>query len=129
MGDSPGDMVVGPPLAVATDGAVPAEDRAAALSQEASHFMDNVASVRVGTATGTITRRGESFFDTVSRRQSALDKNISFVRLTKILKITIEWRDLTYVVTVGRRKKRAPKTVLENLSGQVPPGRLLAGAF
>jgi len=73
------------------------------------------------------TRRGESFFDTVSQRQGeVLNKNVSLVKLSKIIQITIEWKNLTYIVPVGKGKKMTSKTILEDLNGQVPAGRLLA---
>ena len=44
----------------------------------------------------------------------------------QVILITLEWRDLTYKVVVGKRKQRTFKTILDGLSGAVSPGRLLA---
>lgn len=44
----------------------------------------------------------------------------------QLLKVHVEWRDLTYTVPVGRRKNRTNRTILSNLSASVPAGRLLA---
>jgi len=44
----------------------------------------------------------------------------------QIIKVTLEWKDLTYTVQIGHGKKRSTRTILENLTSQVPPGRLVA---
>ena len=44
----------------------------------------------------------------------------------QVILITLEWRELTYKVVVGKRKQRTYKTILDGLSGAVSPGRLLA---
>ena len=40
--------------------------------------------------------------------------------------MTLEWRDLTYKVTTGKRRKKTDKTILRDLTSAVPAGRLLA---
>ena len=113
---------------VNTDGTTVPEDANASLADEAGHFMETVMSLRASAAEQT-SRRTESFFDTVSKatmRKEDLNSNVSFIRLSHVMKITIEWKDLTYLVNVGRGKKKSAKTILDSLSGQVPPGRLLA---
>ena len=106
---------------VAVDGAVHPAEVKATLSDEAEHFMSNVVFAR-GRG-GIPNRRQESFFDTVS---STLDRNVSLIKLSKIMPITLEWKNLNYSVIVGKRKNKTVKTILDNLTGQVTPGRLLA---
>lgn len=106
---------------VAVDGAVHPAEVKATLSEEAEHFMSNV--VFAKSRGGVPSRRQESFFDTVSGR---FDRNASLVKLSKVMPITLEWKNLNYSVLVGKRKHQTAKTILDNLSGQVNPGRLLA---
>ncbi len=40
--------------------------------------------------------------------------------------VSLEWSELTYKVPVGKGKKRSIKVILNELSGALPPGRLLA---
>ncbi len=42
------------------------------------------------------------------------------------VRVALEWRNLTYTVTVGRGKKATSKTILDRVSGVAPPGHLLA---
>lgn len=44
----------------------------------------------------------------------------------QIIHVTVEWQNLSYRIQIGRRKDRTTKTILDDLSGQIPPGRLLA---
>jgi ABC-type multidrug transport system ATPase subunit/ABC-type multidrug transport system permease subunit len=109
---------------VATDAAVPPELVKETLMEESKGFMTSIATFKQNEGP---TRRGESFFDTVSRRQGAtLDKNVSLLKLSKIIQLTIEWKNLTYIVPIGKGKKMTHKTILDDLSGQVPSSRLLA---
>ncbi|KAG7673347.1 hypothetical protein Ndes2526B_g03213 [Nannochloris sp. 'desiccata'] len=109
---------------VAIDGPVPPGLLKETLIEESKGFMTSVATFKQNEGP---TRRGESFFDTVSRRQGEmLDKNISFLKLSKIIQITVEWKNITYIMPIGKGKKKTVKTILEDLSGQVPAGRLLA---
>lgn len=50
----------------------------------------------------------------------------SFVRLTRVIRVALEWRNLSYSIPVGRGKKASRKTILSSLSSHVPPGRLVA---
>lgn len=48
------------------------------------------------------------------------------MRYKHVIGVTLQWRELTYVVQTGRGRKRKPKTVLQGISGHVTPGHLLA---
>ena len=110
------------------------EERKQILADEANHFMNNVMSFRLNKT--ELDRRAPSFFDTISQSRSEVinggsgigpfNANVSFAKLSKVLQITLEWKDVTYIVSTGRKKKRVCKTILDHLSGQVSPGRLLA---
>ncbi|KAL4437525.1 hypothetical protein ABPG77_003506 [Micractinium sp. CCAP 211/92] len=73
---------------------------------------------------GKSTRRANSMLDSVSR--AGLDGGISFARLKKVIHVTLQWEALTYSVSVGRRRRRVQKTILQGVSGHVLPGHLLA---
>ncbi|EFN55091.1 hypothetical protein CHLNCDRAFT_134989 [Chlorella variabilis] len=95
------------------------------LAQDAEVFAQSNA-WRAGTEDGKATRRANSMLDSVSRLQAMDAGGMSFVRLKRVIHVTLQWESLTYTVLVGRRKKRATKTVLDGVSGHLAPGRLLA---
>lgn len=64
--------------------------------------------------------------DSISRLERKYDGAKSMVRLKHVIGVTLQWRDLTYVVQAGRGRKRKAKTVLQGISGHVTPGHLLA---
>lgn len=105
------------------------------LEEDAGDFMEMM-SLRMNPEESM--RPQTSFFDTLeqdieadieSGQQSAgamVERRSSLIRFQKIIKVSIEWEDLTYTVTVGRRKNKKIKTILDNISAQVPAGRLVA---
>lgn len=44
----------------------------------------------------------------------------------QVIHVTLEWRGLSYQVQTGRWRKRSSKTILQDCSAAVAPGRLLA---
>lgn len=108
---------------VKIDGPQTSEEIKQKLSEEAETFMANMKIIR-----GESDRRAFSFYDVLKdgSTESNLNPSKSLARVSKILRITLEWKNLTYVVPVGRGKNRVEKTILHGLSAQVPPGRLLA---
>ena len=48
------------------------------------------------------------------------------MRLTRVIRVALEWRHLVYSIPVGRGKQATRKTILSDLSSHVPPGRLVA---
>ncbi len=43
-----------------------------------------------------------------------------------VVRVTLEWRHLSYRVPVGRRRRRFSREILQDMSAVVPPGRLVA---
>ena len=46
--------------------------------------------------------------------------------LQRVIGITLQWERLNYSVTVGRRRQRKQKPILQGISGHVESGHLLA---
>lgn len=139
-------------MAGAPASAVEAKEK---LTDEAVKFMQGVATFR-NRETVESARKQQSFFDTVvaseggtqstrlnkvsgerrcshiktsSCHPSLASSSCVYSRLPyslQIIEVTIEWHNLTYSVPIGRGKKRTERTILDNLSAQVPPGRLVA---
>ncbi|KAK9828718.1 hypothetical protein WJX72_001697 [[Myrmecia] bisecta] len=47
-------------------------------------------------------------------------------QMKKLVKVAIEWQEVTYTVPVGKRKHRKQRVILDASSGRVTPGHLLA---
>jgi ABC-type multidrug transport system ATPase subunit/ABC-type multidrug transport system permease subunit len=75
------------------------------------------------------TRRATSMLnrmDTLKLANDKFDGRQSMARMKRIIGITLQWERLNYSVTVGRRRKRKEKTILQDISGHVESGHLLA---
>lgn len=106
-----------------------AEQLQAELAQEAAAWVDSMSwRLKDGATTSEaykdMARRNT--FDQLSKLNAGGDGQKSFVRLTRVIRVALEWRDLTYSIPVGRKKSRSIKTILSRLSSHVPPGRLVA---
>lgn len=51
---------------------------------------------------------------------------VIFLNLQQVIRVVLEWQELNYQVPVGRRRKRSMRTILQDQSAALGPGRLLA---
>jgi ATP-binding cassette subfamily G (WHITE) protein 2 len=58
--------------------------------------------------------------------ERSLDKRTSFIQYKQLQNVTLEWKNLTYQLWVGKGKNKYLKTILNGVSGAVPSGRLVA---
>ena len=104
------------------------------LKEDAKEFMK---AMTFRMAPEEAMRPQHSFFDTLeteledieSGQQSSKGKvqhRHSLVRFQRIMRLSIEWKNLTYTVPIGKKKKRKTKVILDQVSARVPPGRLVA---
>ncbi|KAK9806141.1 hypothetical protein WJX72_003105 [[Myrmecia] bisecta] len=106
------------------NGAISIEtDLEAALLQHAGRFMCQVNTRSFKTESTAERLVGPSVFCTTDSLWEAID--LAW-QMNKLVKVAIEWHDVTYTVPVGRRKQRKQRVIIDASSGRVTPGHLLA---